>query len=154
MTGIADRITRDMAEKSLRGLLAGFVATVLLTMMMYFGAPMMIGKPMDIAAHLGAMMGGAWTAGMIVHFILGTVLFPIGFLVLVYRRIAGAAWLKGVVWGITLWLAAMVVVMPLTGGGLFMGAMPSAVASLAGHIVYGAVLGAIIGQPRSAGRWS
>lgn len=150
MTSIAERAALDISQRFLRALLGGFVATVLLTLMMYFGAPIMIGKPMDIAAHLGAMMGGAWTAGMIVHFILGTVLFPIGFLVLIYRYVAGPAWLKGVVWGLVLWLAAMVVVMPLTGGGFFMGAMPPAMASLVGHIVYGAVLGAIIGRPASS----
>ncbi len=147
MTRIVEQVAADVMERPLRAVLGGFAATIMLTLMMYFAAPMMIGKPMDIAAHLGAMMGGSWTVGMIVHFVLGTVLFPLGYLLVTYRSMPEPAWLKGIVWGLILWLTAMIVVMPLTGGGFFMGAMPPAVASLVGHIVYGAVLGAFIGLP-------
>lgn len=106
MTSIVKWAALDIVEKVPSALLGGFVATLLLTMMMYFGAPMMIGNPMDIAAHLGTMMGGIWIAGMVAHFFLGTILFPIGFLVLVYRYVAGPTWLIGVAWGVALWLAA------------------------------------------------
>jgi hypothetical protein len=147
VTDFVETAAGDVKAKFFRAVLGGFTATVLLTLMMYFAAPMMTGRPMDIAAHLGAMMGGSWTAGMVGHFVLGTVLFPLGYLFVTYRSMPEPAWLKGVVWGLILWLAAMIVVMPLTGGGFFMGAMSPAMASLVGHMVYGAVLGAIVGLP-------
>ncbi len=45
-----------------RAVLGGFAGTVVMTMMMYFVAPMM-GVKMDIAASLGSMMGGSWSLG-------------------------------------------------------------------------------------------
>jgi hypothetical protein len=127
---------------------AGLVATALMTVMMYKGAPMMIGKPMDIAAHLGAMMGDSWIFGMAAHFALGTIVFPLAFFFIGLRVLPGPMWLKGVVWGVALWLGAMIVVMPMTGGGFFMGAVPPAMASFVGHIVYGVVLGGVMGLLR------
>ena len=51
-----------------RVLLAGFAATLALTLMMYKGAPMITGKAMDIAGELSAMMAVPWAMGMAVHF--------------------------------------------------------------------------------------
>ena len=45
-----------------RAALGGFVGTLVITAMMYVVAPMM-GLRMDIAAMLGSMLGGSWTAG-------------------------------------------------------------------------------------------
>jgi hypothetical protein len=49
-----------------RAALGGFVGTLAMTAMMYFVAPMM-GLNMDIAAMLGSMLGGSWTAGMMMQ---------------------------------------------------------------------------------------
>ncbi len=40
-----------------KAILGGFAATAVMTFMMYFVAPMMIGQPMDIAAMLGSNVG-------------------------------------------------------------------------------------------------
>ncbi len=60
-----------------KGILGGFVGTVLMTLMMYYAAPMMTGQKMDIAAMLGSMMGNSWTLGMMAHFANGTIMFPL-----------------------------------------------------------------------------
>ena len=125
---------------------AGLVATVVMTMMMYGAAPMMIGKPLDIAAHLGALMGGLWFAGMAAHFVLGTIIFPFIFVLVFAHILPGPIWFRGIFWGFVLWVVAMIVVMPMTGGELFMGGAPPALASLLGHFVYGAVLGGVVGM--------
>lgn len=57
-------------------ILGGFVATLVMTLMMYDVAPMMLGRPMDVAAMLGSMLGGSWMMGMVMHFLNGTVIFP------------------------------------------------------------------------------
>ncbi len=124
----------------------GLVATLLLTLMMYKGAPMMTGKAMDIAGELGAMMALSWTMGMTAHFVLGALIFPAAYVLLVRPRLTGPAFIRGTVWGLMLWAVAMLVMSPMMGNGLFMGAVPAALASLMGHIVYGGVLGVSIGS--------
>jgi len=58
-----------------RAALGGFVGTLAMTAMMYIVEPIM-GLRMDIAAMLGSMLGGSWTAGLMMHFVNGTVIFP------------------------------------------------------------------------------
>ncbi len=41
-----------------KSLVGGVVGTILLTFMMYVGAPVMIGQKMDMAARLASSMGG------------------------------------------------------------------------------------------------
>lgn len=136
-------------KKNLKlAILGGMAGTAAMTMMMYFVAPMMLGKPMDIAAMLGGMMGGSWILGMLVHLMNGIVVFPLFYSLVVCRFLDGSPWLRGMMWGFALWLVAQVAVMPMTGAGLFsakMGGMMAVMASLMGHAVYGVLLGAIAG---------
>src|SRR3990170_2446944 len=58
-----------------RATLGGFVGTLAMTAMMYMVAPMM-GLRMDVAEMLGSVLGGSWAAGMLMHFVNGTLIFP------------------------------------------------------------------------------
>jgi uncharacterized membrane protein YagU involved in acid resistance len=136
---------------------AGFIATLVMTLMMYI-APMMGMPKMDIATMLGSMFtsgmpqpwSGAWWTGMIFHFINGTIIFPLIYAYLLYPFLAGSPWLRGTEWGLILWLLAQAMVMPMMGVGFFSANAPqpftSVMGSLIGHIVYGAILGAIAGE--------
>lgn len=136
---------------------AGFIATLVMTMMMY-GAPMLGMPKMDIAAMLGSMLGGgmpatgsgAWWMGMTLHFINGTIIFPLIYAYVLYSRLPGAPWLKGATWGIILWAIAQAVVMPMMGMGFFSSGAPqplmAVTGSLMGHLVYGAILGGSAGR--------
>jgi hypothetical protein len=133
-----------------RAVLGGFVGTLAMTAMMYFVAPMM-GLHMDIAAMLGSMLGGSWAAGLMMHFLNGTVIFPAIYVYALYTRIPGSAAIKGTTWGVVLWLMAQVVVMPMMGAGLFssaMGGMMAVMGSLVGHVLYGSLLGVIASTPQ------
>jgi len=125
-------------------LIGGFVGTIFITLMMYFGASMMIGAPMDIAAELARMIGVPWMVGMVMHFILGTVVFSCAYGLVAARFLPGGGVVSGVMWGVFLWLVAMIMMSPMMGKGLFMGAMPPAMASLFGHMAYGLTLGKIV----------
>lgn len=128
-----------------RLVLGGFLGTLVMTAMMYTAAPMM-GVRMDIAAMLGSMLGGSWTAGFIMHMILGAAVFPLAFGYLAIARLPGPPTLRGAAFGIILWLIAQTMVMPMMGAGMFSaaaGGMVAAVASLVGHLLYGSILGAI-----------
>ena len=125
-------------------LIGGFAGTILMTLMMYYIAPLMIGGPMDIAALLAEVLGTGWLAGMTIHILLGGLAFPIVFHAL-YPTLPGAGWLKGFVFGMIVALVALVVVMPIAGAGIFMAnhSQPvlAVVGSLVGHAIYGVVLG-------------
>ncbi len=130
-------------------LIAGFVATIVITLMMYFGAPMMTGKPMDIAGELARMIGMPWMVGMAIHFVLGTVVFSLAYARVAVRFLPGGAAVRGLLWGLLLWLVAMLMMSPMMGKGLFMGGMQAAAASLVGHLAFGLTLGLIVGWPKS-----
>ena len=134
-------------------ILGGFVGTVIMTLMMYFVAPMMLGQAMDVAGMLGGMLGGSRIMGMLMHFINGTVIFPLIYTYLLYRALPGAPWLKGTIWGLILWFLSQAVVTPMMGGGFFSanaGGLMAVMASLVGHAIYGGLLGGIAGAAEGA----
>ena len=113
------------------------MGTLAMTTMMYLVAPMM-GLHMDIAAMLGSMLDGSWTAGLMMHFVNGTVIFPAIYAYALYAHLPGSPAIRGTVWGVALWLIAQVVVMPMMGAGVFssaMGGMMAAMGSLIGHVL-------------------
>ena len=134
-------------EKLVRALAGGFVGTVVFTLMGKFLAPHVIGQPMDVAALMAPMLGGSHTVGVIAHFVIGTVVFPIAYLILGYRKLPGPAWMRGALFLIPVYLVAMVVVIPVLGQGLFFWSPPKAMVALMGHVVFGLIMGAIIGKP-------
>lgn len=132
-----------------RAALGGFVGMLAMTAMMYMVAPMM-GLHMDIAAMLGKALGVGWAAGLVMHFVNGTLIFPAVYAFVVASSLPGGPVVKGTMWGVILWLIAQLVVMPMMGAGVFsseMGGMMAAGGSLVGHLLYGALLGAIAGAP-------
>ena len=132
-----------------RAALGGFIGTLVMTMMMYVVAPMM-GLHMDIAALLGSMLGGSWSAGLMMHFVNGTVIFPAIYAYALYAHLPGSPAIRGTIWGVVLWLIAQTMVMPMMGAGFFSSAMGGAMAamgSLIGHILYGSLLGVIASVP-------
>jgi uncharacterized membrane protein YagU involved in acid resistance len=132
-----------------RAALGGFIGTLAMTVMMYVVAPMM-GLHMDIAAMLGSMLGGSWIAGLMMHFVNGSVIFPAIYVYALYARLPGSPVVRGTVWGVVLWLIAQTVVMPMMGAGLFssaMGGVMAAMGSLIGHTLYGSLLGVVASAP-------
>src|SRR5215469_10749543 len=132
-----------------KAVVGGFVGTVMLTLMIRFLAPMM-GVRMDIVAKLGEMTHTGMAGGLFMHFLNGTVIFPLIYVYLLYRFLPGAPWQKGLVWSVILWLGVEIVMMPMMGGGIFsteMGGMKAVMAALFGHSIYGSIFGAIAGAP-------
>lgn len=128
-----------------RAALGGFVGTLAMTAMMYIVAPMM-GLEMDMAAMLGSMLGGSWAAGMMMHFINGSVIFPAIYVFALYGLLPGSPAMRGTIWGVALWFIAQTVVMPMMGAGVFssaMGGTMAAIGSLVGHLLYGSLVGVI-----------
>ena len=134
-----------------RFILGGAVGTAVMTLMMYFVRPKIVGAPMDIAAEIGSMMGGNWWLGMGAHVMLGTIIIPLLLAFVLSKFLPGPLVVKGLLTGILFWLLTMLVLMPMLGKGLFLsetGEGPKAiVAAFMAHAVYGLLLGFVAGLP-------
>ncbi|MDH2383488.1 DUF6789 family protein [Bradyrhizobium sp. CER78] len=130
------------------GLIAGFIATVVLSMLMI--AKSSVGlmpqlNPIEDIVHVAGQPTGMTLPlpfGWIGHFALGTVAWGIIYAAL-QASLPGAPVVKGLIFGALAWLAMMIIFMPLAGHGLFalsLGARAT-VATLVLHLIYGAVLG-------------
>ena len=137
----------------IRAMIAGFVATVVLSALMLIKSMMGVMPQLDLPTMLAGMahhlMGlpanpaVAW----VLHFLIGTVVWGIGF-ALLYKVLPGRGAVgKGIVFGALAWLLMMLIPMPMAGAGLFamkMGMM-APVMTLVLHLIWGAVLGATYG---------
>jgi uncharacterized membrane protein YagU involved in acid resistance len=132
-----------------RAIVGGFAGTVVFTSMMKFLAPEIIGHPMDIAAVLGKFTGLGAPAGAVMHFLLGSLGFAIGF-VIVGPYLPGPGWLRGVIFMATIWFFAGLIAMPVLGVGFFFGGTKEAIAALVGHVALGAILGVIAPLPNGS----
>lgn len=95
------------------------------------------------------MLGGSYLLGMLAHLMMGIIVFPMIYAFVVHDRVSGSGVMRGAIWGVALWLAAITVVMPMAGAGFLManvGGLMAVVASLMAHLVYGGLLGAIAGS--------
>ena len=129
-----------------RAISGGLAGTVVFTLMMKFLAPGMIGHPMDIAAVLGTFTGLGTSAGVLLHFLLGTFGFAIGFLI-VGPYLPGPGWLRGVTFMTGVWFLGGLIAMPILGVGLFFGGAKEAMVALFGHVALGAILGMVARLP-------
>ena len=131
-----------------KAIVAGLAGTAVMTALMLM-APMMGMPPMNIGKMLGSMMGGITTLGWVAHFMIGTVLAVI-YAALFASRLPGPPALRGMLFGLAPWLLAQVAVMPMMGAGFFSGSAVVASGSLMGHLVFGAVVGAVYGRGHSS----
>ena len=85
--------------------------------------------------------------GKVLHFGIALIAFPVGYMLVAFRLFPGPPAMKGALWGILLWLAAMVIILPLAGQPLFFGFGKPMIAALVAHVAYGMILAAIVGKP-------
>lgn len=131
-----------------RGILAGFVATVVLSVFMVMKQMMGMMPQMDVIRMLTAMIGASSPlVGWAMHFMIGSLVWGGLFALLQNRIPGGTTVVRGVVFGIGAWLMMMIAVMPMAGAGLFglQFGMAAPVMTLLLHIVFGASLGAVYG---------
>lgn len=136
-----------------RGVLAGFVATVVLSALMVMKGMMGMMPELNVITMLGSMTGGGAVMGWISHFVIGTILWGVLY-VLVHEHLPGKAhWQKGTSFGAAAWLLMMIIVMPMAGAGLFgLGiGMMAPVMTLILHVIFGIVLAEVYGRALTAG---
>lgn len=136
-----------------KAIIAAFVATVILSVIMVMKSMMGVMPQMNAIAMLTQMahqmagMPSSPAIGWVLHFVIGSAIWGVLF-ALFYEKLPGTSALpKAVSFGVLAWLLMMVVVMPMAGKGLFglgIGIMAT-MATLMLHLVWGLVLGAAYG---------
>lgn len=131
-----------------KGMTAGLAATAVLSMIMVAKGMMGLIPELDVIAMLSNMMGSARIIGWAAHFMIGVIAWGAGF-ALVFDVIPGwSSVSKGIAFSFVAWLMMMLVIMPMTGAGVFgdnIGKMAPAL-TLMMHAVFGAVLGVVYGR--------
>ncbi|PPD42253.1 MAG: hypothetical protein CTY15_12505 [Methylocystis sp.] len=140
-----------LPRNTAKGMAAGFVATVILSILMMVKSRMGLMPELDVIAMLTGMMAAPTPlAGWIGHFAIGAILWG-GLFAWLDPSLPGSShWLKGAYFGIGAWILMMVLVMPMAGAGFFglsLGVM-APIMTLVLHLVFGAALGGVYGLER------
>ena len=130
------------------GIIAGFAATIALSLIMVIKAAAGFMPMLNVIALLSALLGnpGVPLVGWTAHFVIGAIIWGALFAALV-PSLPGAYCVRGAIFSGGAWLAMMIILMPLAGKGVFAAhaGLPVAVATLVLHLIYGVVLGAVFG---------
>ena len=125
-------------NKFIRGIIAGLVATAVLSLLMLMKGMMGLMPDVDIIAMLAGKMGGNAMLGWGAHFMIG-IIYGLA------MAIIGGGLGRGMALATVGWLIMMVALMPMMGSGMFGMSMPSGMmvpaATLMLHLIFGAVLG-------------
>lgn len=134
-------------QNELKGLIAGLIATLVLSAALVINTTMNLMPQIDLVRMLMNAASLSVTSAWMDHFIVGVVIW--GLLFAAYDGVAPdtAAWLKGIIFGCFAWLTMMVVFLPLVGAGFFgVKIGPAAVAGLLVlHLIYGLVIAVTYG---------
>lgn len=134
-----------------KSIVAGFGATIILSLLMILKATMGMLPAMNaivMLSHLGHKLVGlplSPATGWVLHFLIGSLLWGVLYAWSYHMLPGKSAVPKALAFSVIAWLLMMVVVMPMAGKGLFaahIGIM-AAVATLVLHLVWGLVLGLI-----------
>jgi len=134
-------------SNSMKGMVAGLVATLVLSGLLLLKGTMNLVPELSIISLLMGLGSITLVQAWMDHFIVGVVAWGLAFGA--YDSLASrpAHWLKGIIFGVFAWVVMMVLFMPLAKAGVFgwkIGPM-AAVVTLIYHLVYGAVLGTTYG---------
>lgn len=138
-----------MESKLTKTIIGGLAGFWMMSLIMKYAVPMMVGQSINFAAMLGGMIGGIYEIGLVIHVVLGVLIFPLIYACLLFRFLPGVPLVKGLLFGQMLWLITATMVMPMIGIGFFMteiGGIKVALAVLIVHWVYGALLGGVAGN--------
>jgi len=139
-----------------RAAAAGFVGTGVMTALLLVepsvGLPQIaIGQILSTSLGLASALSSIGPAlGWILHFVIG-MLLALVYAAVFDRRLPGVALVRGVLFGLLVFVVAQLAFMPLVGGGVFSrGDVALLSGSLLGHVVYGGLTGWIYGESPAA----
>lgn len=121
------------ADKLGRGIIAGFLATVALSVLF---------DPITLAARAAGLTSPSLAC--LVHFIVGSLIWGAAFAAM-NDHLYGPSWLRGTLFGVIAWAALVLIVLSLRREGFARidVALVRSVPMLVLHMIYGALLGSI-----------
>jgi uncharacterized membrane protein YagU involved in acid resistance len=135
-----------------RAAIAGVLGTVAMTMLFFLepllGLPRMAegGILSTVMSATVAHLPVGFVGGWVVHFGVGIALALL-YAAVAANRLPGPPALRGMWYGALVFLGAQLVIMPLVGSGIFSSGDPARLmGSLAGHLLYGGVVGWFVGR--------
>lgn len=127
-----------------KGFEAGLIATVFISVLLYAQQAAGVHPDFNLIALLqsAAGMPGEIFMPWIIHFIVGSVFWGLGFAVL-SPHLPGPHWLRGAIFGVLAWIVMMLVFLPAAGLPVFAQGMGIGIpaTAFALHLVFGLVLG-------------
>ena len=129
-------------NKIVKGISAGLVATIVLSLLMIMKAKMGLMPDLNVIKMLASKMGGALAMGWMAHVVIGLG-YGVIFSLFSNNIPTSSPVSKGMILGVVGWLMMMLIIMPMMGAGLFaqnMG-MKAPIMTLMLHLIFGAVLG-------------
>lgn len=132
-----------MRDRILRGITAGFLATILLTIVMVVKLFTRFVPEVNLAALLSGVLHAPPWVGWGVHLALGTLVWGPLFAVLSPKIPGSTCVVRGIVFSVAAWLLMALIVLPLAGMGVFglRYGFAAPVTTLLLHMVYGVALG-------------
>ena len=130
------------------GLIGTGVMTALLLVEPSVGLPKIaMGQVLSTALGLtSAHLASGAALGWLLHFLMG-VLLALLYAAVFDQRLPGTPLIRGLLYGVLVFVAAQLLFMPLVGGGVFSHGDPELLAgSLLAHLVYGGLTGWIYGE--------
>ena len=133
-----------------KAIVAGFAATTAMMLALYVLVSVLAGEPLRSDMFGGAV---AWMPAMVLQLVNGSITLPLIYVYLVFRFLPGEPWIRGALWGVTLWCLAEILVMPLmqdaVSGVTSIGATAILIFGLLlVLLVYGTLLGWLAGNER------
>ena len=131
-------------NKFVKGIVAGLVATIVLSVLMIMKGKMGLMPDMNIIAMLASKMGGSSAMAWAAHFMIGMLGYGFAYVLIFSKLPFNSIILRGIILGIAGWIAMMIAIMPMMNAGFFglnlASGMMVPVATLMPHIIFGAVL--------------
>lgn len=131
-------------NKFVKGIIAGLVATVVLSVLMIMKGKMGLMPDVNVIAMLASKMGGNSMMAWVAHFMIGMIGYGIAYVVIFSKLPFSSVILRGIALGVAGWAMMMIAVMPMMGAGLLgmklASGMMVPVATLMLHVIFGAVL--------------
>ena len=138
-----------------RAILAGLLATAVMTALWLVEPKLGLSRLAvgNILSSLLAVVTAYASVGPVVgwaiHLVIGVTLSLLYAATLV-KLLPGPPIIRGLLYGVLIFILAQLVFMPLVGAGVFSRGDPQMlIGSLLGHLVYGGLVGVIYGGPRS-----
>lgn len=146
-----------MENKFANSILAGFVATIVMTIIIFM-APMMGMPKMNIPQMLSGMLGVSIIVGWIMHFMIGLI-FAFGYVYLFNPgvHIESKVW-KGLLYGIVVLIIAIIMMflmtrmMPPPPAFMSNNMALMIMGALIGHLVYGLMVGLMVPLDMASGK--